>query len=436
MQAIKCLFTYGFCRSWMPGLVKTCSLLLVASALLSACSNNDGTLHTGADGQSSLSLQPPSFLTTRAIVSENLRLEVTINGFNVNMTRNGASSWTGTTTIAQGSSVELVVQWAETIGARTLPLAQARSSLATINANTTFTVLESGYDTSAVNFDADGDSISNIEERRAGSDPFDASSPDAGMGDPPLVRVPAVASTLVPVIDGMFDMDGRWSRAEAQDANQNLLLIDNLLVDSANNQIDGATGYQWAALHDEVRLYIYVFAKIGPSFADSAEAFNNDSLEIFWDGNFSRGNAYDGVDDVQLIIPLVNPNRNGGFANNSVDADSAVQLGVNSESGFALSGNAPFDLSTLEFATCTCTGTQIYWEVSIDLAAAKIPLGQTFGFEIQINEDLDGGNRDVKWAWARPSKTEDEPGTQADDTFRFPSRMAPIRLTPFPDTGS
>jgi len=40
------------------------------------------------------------------------------------------------------------------------------------------------------------------------------------------------------------------------------------------------------------------------------------------------------------------------------------------------------------------------YEIAIKLSSAQIVPGSAFGFEVQINEDDDGGDRDAKWSWA------------------------------------
>ena len=39
----------------------------------------------------------------------------------------------------------------------------------------------------------------------------------------------------------------------------------------------------------------------------------------------------------------------------------------------------------------------------IALADLDIVVDRPFGFEVQIDQDLDGGERDARWGWAYPS---------------------------------
>ncbi len=58
--------------------------------------------------------------------------------------------------------------------------------------------------------------------------------------------------------------------------------------------------------------------------------------------------------------------------------------------------------------------------MKLDLQRAGISIGESFGLDIQLNNDVDGGERDAKWAWAND--------TGQDDTWRFPIRMGTARL--------
>ena len=82
--------------------------------------------------------------------------------------------------------------------------------------------------------------------------------------------------------------------------------------------------------------------------------------------------------------------------------------------------SAPIDPAAIRFGVCLCQGDQQIYEFRIDLNAGRIPTDTTFGFEININNDVDGGIRDAKWAWFND--------TGVDDTWRFPLKMGNVRL--------
>lgn len=406
----------------------------ITALLLGGCSENQSTVQHHVDGSTKLSLSAPGFITERAALDiDTLQPIVEINGTAIQVTKSG-SNWVGSATVAEGSAVSLKVEWYEQIGTRApLLLARATDGLDVISSNVSFVLDDDSYVTSSdatsanpLEFDVDDDSLSNLIERNQDTDPFDSNSPNVSGGEPAQVKVP-VTSRTDNIIDGLYN-SAYWNNAQGNNISNETLFIRNLIVDEVGDYVDGSTQYQWLAIHDEEFLTIYVLAKPGlsPNHGDSGELyFNDDSLEIFWDGNLSRANDYDTVDDMHLIIPLLDDNGN---ANMSGTASTRVQRGAN------VKPEVPFDVANVEFATCLCAapGERIGWEVKINLEEAGIPVGQTFGFEIQIDQDDDGGNRDAKWAWFSPSATAGQTKDESDLTWRYPSIMGTMRLLPFP----
>ncbi len=404
--------------------------------LLLGCGSNQSSVQHHVDGSTKLTLTAPGFIEQRAALDiDTLQPIVEINGNVVEVSKSG-SNWVGSTTVAEGGSVSLQVEWYEQIGTQApLLLARAVDGLEVISSNVSFVLDDDSYITSSDasssdnprEFDADGDSLPNLIERNQDTDPFDANSPNVSGGEVAQVKVPATSRTDN-IIDGVYN-SAYWNNAQGNNISNETLLINNLIVDEVGDYVNGSTQYQWLAIHDEEFLTIYVLAKPGlsPNHGDSGDLyFNDDSLEIFWDGNLSRANDYDTVDDMHIIIPLL---LDDGTANMSTATNKRIQRGANVKKPEVL-----FDVDNVEFATCLCgaPGERIGWEVKINLEEAGIPVGQTFGFEVQIDQDDDGGNRDAKWAWfspaAQPGQTKDE----TDLTWRYPSIMGTMRLLPFP----
>lgn len=405
--------------------------LFMTVLVLSACSETESTVEVGSDGRSTLRMAAPAFLNTRAVDRDQLLLDVTINREIVNMTQVG-DVWQGEAQVPVSSDVALEVRWSESFESRTLPLAIARQSVTGIDSDVPFRITDTDYDINGADFDADSDSINNITERRQNTDPYDANSPGVENGVEPMVRVPASGRTAV--IDGEFD-DEFWNNAQFTDVNGDILSIGNIIVDEPENMIAGASNMQWAAVHDGEYLSLFVFGKtinpagIPPVFGsrDSGPAwFNDDSIEIFWDGNLSLLTDYDTVDDMQIIIPLVGRSDTDGVGNKSGETYTDIQRGAN------VKPEVIFDVENVEFANCYCQGFRSTWEIRINLAEAQIPIGETFGFEIQINRDDDNDTRDSKWAWALPARSEGDTNVDSDLTWRFPSTMGTMKLLPFP----
>lgn len=403
---------------------------------LSACQQNTSTVTTDVNGQSNIKMVAPTFLQTREIDPSQLDLEVTINNDPVTMTAQG-ETWTGSMDVDKDSSVTLRVVWHERMpDGQLLLLAVAEQTLDNVNRAIAFSVIDSSYMTEGEGFDADGDLISNIVERRQNTDPYNPGDPGQG----PEAQVKVFASARTNLIDGVFkDGTNFWGNAQFQDRMGQSLRINNLIVDARGENVNEGPRYQWAAIHDARYLTLFVFGKdirvdgIDPQGDSGVNFFQDDSLEIFLDGDYSQEPDYDMVDDLHIIIPLVRETATGVVANSSDSPNKRIQRGVN------VRNEVEFDVidsDVVEFATCLCAGDgeRVTWEVRIDLEAANIPVGVTFGFEIQINRDDDGGPRDSKWAWAAPPLTPTQNNGEADQAWRYPNTFSSMRLLPFPVT--
>ena len=365
--------------------------------------------------EATLSLAPPDLLTHRAINQELLMPRVTVNSNPVSMIPTGGQ-WSGTTSVLRGTGADIRVVWEEQYLGRALPLAEFTQQIATVTSTSSVSITAEDYQTDGL--DSDADQVSNLLERINNTNPFDAQDP-LDRGATPMARISFIAPADAPVMDGEYD--NIWNNAQFKGLDDNNLMVDNLMLDAAGvaNYADGEAPYRWGAMHDGVYLYIIVFGEQVPfqtPFADSTEFWHDDTIDIFWDGDDSKLSFYDGVDDYHVLIPLHKQDQ-PEQANNSDNAGSRVAYGFRS--------TKEMPLSDVNFATCICLGDSNLWEIRIKLESASIPVGKTIGFEIQVNDDTNGGDRDVKWGWFHPSLTEPS-GT--DLTWKFPKFMGTIRL--------
>lgn len=284
--------------------------------------------------------------------------------------------------------------------------------------------------------DSDGDGVGNLTELITGTDPLNLDDVSEDFLSA-RVRIPRVASTEVPAIDGRAGgyepnttrFSGEWSEAVHIDVDGNRLSIDNLMFASAGFATD-AENHHWLALHDGTWLYLLVVIDdAGEHHVDSREIdkpWRDDSIELFFDGDNSQAQSYDQVDDFSMHLLTLNAEANG--ANSSSDANPNVFRSVNS---------VPLP-SGLSFATGPLQGpsapdsfasngiNQDVFEIALRISDINIELGRTFGFEVQFDDDDDAGDRDAKWGWMHPS------GTSAanDFTWFIPSVMGRAVLLP------
>jgi len=423
MEAMEATYRPGSKSIAPKGLTRAGALIfLVSSAFLSACSDSstgDLTINQ-PDG---LVLSPPDFLQGRAIVQSNLTPRVTVVADGVNFeavqTNSTSAPWIGQVFVPQGSNPIVDIMWVEKEVAGLpadyngeLPLAVTTIEVDNIVVNEAMEVTTDQYITRSTErnpqplLDIDNDGASNIEERQAGSRPGDQSD------IPSSVLI--LYNDRSPIIDGQFD--SIWNTAQFRDQDVEELEVENLLINNGVVDLAVADDFRWAAMHDGTYLYVMVFAERGINqtpVGDSGEVvYQDDAVDIYWDGDNSKGASYDGIDDHHIIVALLAEN---GAANNSSSADSRIQVGDNS---------VPIDSSAIEYAVCLCNGDQQIYEFRLELAALSIPIDSTFGFEVNINNDADGAVRDAKWAWFND--------TGIDDTWRFPLRMGNVRLEPLP----
>ena len=395
--------------------------LIVMSGLVSSCSDTPaGNITLNEPG--GMVLSPPEFLQARTINQNNLaaRVSVVADGvaYDAVQTNSTNAPWIGQVYVPEGSNPTVNVMWVETqvtglqpVYDEELPLAMFSAALGSLDTDQSLEITTDQYTTRSTDenplpqLDLDSDGASNFEERQAGSRPGDAQD------IPSRVLIPY--SEQSPVIDDSYD--SLWNTAQYRDQNVELLSINNWLVGLGIVDPSVPSDMRWGAMHDGTYLYLIVLAEKWPNktpFGDSgANVYEDDSVDIYLDGNNSNGTGYDGVDDFHVIIGLVDENAD---PNNSDSDSGRIQIGVNS---------SPIDITAIEYAVCLCgdgpEDQQVY-EIRLHLEALNIPVGTTFGLDLSINNDINGGVRDAKWSWSND--------TGMDDTWRFPLRMSNARL--------
>ncbi len=248
---------------------------------------------------------------------------------------------------------------------------------------------------------------------------------------PATVVIPRILPANAPTIDGLGlaelaadgSLIGEWADAVQFDNNGVALGINNLMIDTGTtNESDGAPHRRWAAMHDGTRMYVLVLVDdIGLRFFDSGDqVWQDDALELFIDGDNGKLQTWGDNDDFQFLIAML---TDDGDAN------------LSSESGgrFLRGRQSSMSSIDLEFATGPGIGPdgirfsrfeQDVYELSFNIAAAGITVGEPFGFELQVDDDDNDGERDAKWGWFHPSRN----GSDTDTTFQNPSVMGTVEL--------
>ena len=72
--------------------------------------------------------------------------------------------------------------------------------------------------------------------------------------------------------------------------------------------------------------------------------------------------------------------------------------------------------------------TTAVYEIQVNLASIGLWTEEKFGFDVQYNDDDDGGDRDAKWSWFAPSFQ--------DSSWRNPSLFGTAILAPVINTNN
>ncbi|MBN1465655.1 hypothetical protein JXA02_07850, partial [candidate division KSB1 bacterium] len=194
-------------------------------------------------------------------------------------------------------------------------------------------------------------------------------------------QLPVLAVDFTPVIDGV--LDAGWQKMPVYTSNSFAYDV------SAAEWWDPRPYINYWSDHyftfqigwDAEKLYIFL-DKFDDAIVDEhANAWEQDGVELFVDGDHSQGAAYDGANDVQIRF-------NHWYATTD---DITLGYGTGADWGFP-KGNVEFAVGQAD------SGFTI--EIAMPLSDLAIPIkqGVLFGFEIQSN-DNDGSARDAERKW-------------------------------------
>jgi regulation of enolase protein 1 (concanavalin A-like superfamily) len=193
---------------------------------------------------------------------------------------------------------------------------------------------------------------------------------------PAVGSADVLRTSLVPVIDGI--VDGIWGAASAYE-------IKNVTMGTAPTAADLSATYK--TLWDGVNLYLLVEVSDQTLVNDSGTTwYADDGVEIFIDGDNSRGSTYDGVNDFQLAVRW---------------NDGTIIRGSNS---------APVPAGAQASIAAAPGGYVVEMLLPLSQTGISPTAGALFGLEAQVNDDDDGADRDNKIAWVSLN----------DNTWQYP----------------
>jgi hypothetical protein len=167
---------------------------------------------------------------------------------------------------------------------------------------------------------------------------------------------PPCVSPVVARVSGT--VDASWSLAPVR-------AISNVVLGAMPADYSG----KWRALYDNTNLYFLVEVTDNNKFNDSgASWWEDDVIEIFIDGDNSKGTAYDGANDFQL-----------GFRWN----DPVIHVGSNS-------------VTRTTGITFTQTASSLKVTIPWTTIGVTPAIGRTIGIDVQVDDDDNGGTRDAQ----------------------------------------
>jgi hypothetical protein len=185
--------------------------------------------------------------------------------------------------------------------------------------------------------------------------------------EPALLIVPK--TSVAPIIDGQWD--AVWN-----DVNETRCLITDMINTNSETPEDAADlSTIFKAFFDDNNFYIFVEVQdsvIDYEFSD----WQGDGVEIYFDGDNSKGSSYDGVNDNQIRITVDDVVI--ADIDSSLPVDGTVFKVLLTDSGYNIEASFPLE------------ALQIYPSEDLD---------NIIGFEVQINDNDSAGGRQTLMRW-------------------------------------
>jgi len=206
-------------------------------------------------------------MVMRVVDPDQVDIEVLVDGQAVAMTKQD-DHFHGSIVLPVGTTPLIAVTWFEGYRNQRLPLARYEQTMVAIEADTVLSIEESQYDSESL--DADSDSISNLDERRNNTDPFDSSDPGNSPESNP--SEPDETSSGDPGTDTQTEA-GIVTEANGESD----ISIDQTPASIGFNQDFTATG-SWSGATDPMKVYMEIRAVRPGSDLDNLQLA--DTLQI------------------------------------------------------------------------------------------------------------------------------------------------------------
>jgi hypothetical protein len=351
------------------------AVALVTTALfLAACdAGRDEMIVIGESGETVFSL-PPVLRQARSISTDSLSVQVEVNNVASSILKSGddPDQWSAIVNVPANRTSIVNVEWSLDYPIRTgtvaLTLAQQQQVVTMGTGPAEVFFRTGGYNTR--NHDLDDDGFSNLDELVEGRSPVnrvDAYLNATGIYPTGTTLQPSpVCGTQLPIATQVqFETD---DQGVAMDANASAWWCARFIAE----ETDDETGQ--VLVPEGIEITVNVDDDIA-GLTDSAPSrrYDDDSVEIFIDGNNSKGTTYDGWDDYQFI-----------FLANGDNAQPMTK-------GRRLPPGLTSDVQA------TSAGYRL--TVFMPRGELGIQNGQPFGINVEVNDDDDGGERNTKFSW-------------------------------------
>ncbi len=198
-------------------------------------------------------------------------------------------------------------------------------------------------------------------------------------------------TVTAPVIDGL--MEDLWKTASTE------LVVKVCVDDTAPPDSYADMFATCRALWDETNVYLFLSATDDNVLIDLTNRYENDSFEVYFNGDQSTSTTYDGWDDIQIRIQ---------YEDTEITDFTARADNVFDPTGSAIA------IENWAYPELPEGESPMGWDLEVQIPLAQLGIegeaGSTFGFEVQLNENDGAGAREnmLRWwgtsndGWANP----------------------------------